>query len=404
MGEGRYNPCITRASRTVTSILAAVARRLRRTPPGSGAGRRALDALLESTPLGAFVLRDGVLVLVNERLCRMLGRERAVLVGARLEGLLRREDRGSLLSLPEGAVHELAFTRADGAEAWLEAAAARLSFEGAEAMLVSVTDASARKEAEEKRRSLTELARCQEEQLEHSTRLAELGEMAAAISHELNQPLTGIRNYARNAFYMIDQRAGGEAEVKENLRLISEQVDRAAKIINQMRELTRRSESVFALLELNSVIRESVDFLLPQMKLSEITVILRLDERLPPVWGDRVRLAQVFLNLLSNARQAMEGAATRRLTVASSLDPGAALPVLAAVSDTGKGLSDEQRQRLFQPFYTTRKGGHGLGLSISRTIIQDHRGLIDAAGTPGEGATFTVRLPAAKGTGPGTGA
>ncbi len=103
---------------------------------------------------------------------------------------------------------------------------------------------TARRESEEKRRELAELARRQEEQLEHSTRPAELGEMAAAISHELNQPLTGIRNYARNAFYMLEKKAGGEEEVKGNLRLISEQVDRAAKIINQMRELTRRSDSV----------------------------------------------------------------------------------------------------------------------------------------------------------------
>ncbi len=146
------------------------------------------------------------------------------------------------------------------------------------------------------------------------------GRWPPAISHELNQPLTGIRNYARNAFYMIDQKAGGEEEVKNNLRLISEQVDRAAKIINQMRELTRRSDSVFVLLELNSVIRESVEFLLPQMRLSEVTVSLELADDLPPIWGDRIRLAQVFLNLLSNARQAMDGAAVRRLSVTSRRD------------------------------------------------------------------------------------
>ena len=150
--------------------------------------------------------------------------------------------------------------------------------------------------------------------------------MAAAISHELNQPLTGIRNYARNAYYMIDQNAGGEAEVKDNLRLISEQVDRAARIISQMRELTRSSDSIFNLLELNSVIRESVEFLLPQMRLSEVTVSLPLAEDLPPIWGDRIRLAQVFLNLLSNARQAMEGAPVRRLTVVSRRDAGGRSP------------------------------------------------------------------------------
>ncbi|HEY9594795.1 MAG TPA: ATP-binding protein [Spirochaetia bacterium] len=243
---------------------------------------------------------------------------------------------------------------------------------------------------------LAELARRQEEQLEHSTRLAELGEMSAAISHELHQPLTGIRNYARNAYYMLEQKPGAEEEVKNNLRLISEQVDRAAKIINEMRELTRRTDSGFTSVDLNSVIRETVEFLLPQMKLSEVTVTLELVDPLPPVRGDRVRLAQVFLNLLSNARQAMEGAGERRLVVVSRFDSVDPLPVVAEVRDTGKGFDAEQAGRLFQPFYTTRKAGHGLGLSISRAIAQDHGGSLSASGSPGAGATFTLRLPAAR--------
>ena len=264
----------------------------------------------------------------------------------------------------------------------------------------SAAEALSRREAEcraveEKLREVTGLARRQEEQLEHATRLAELGEMAAAISHELNQPLTGIRNYAKNAFYMIEKKAGGEEDVKGNLRLISEQVDRAARIINQMRELTRRSDNAFAVLELNGVLRECVEFLVPQMKLSDIELSLSLAEDLPAIWGDRIRLAQVFLNLLTNARQAMDGAASRRLTVQSRRDGRPGLPVVVEVSDTGKGFSDEQARSLFQPFYTTRKGGHGLGLSISRAIIQDHKGVIEAAGIPGAGATFTLWLPAA---------
>ena len=126
------------------------------------------------------------------------------------------------------------------------------------------------RETEAKLRELSELGRKQEEQLEHSTRLAELGEMAAAISHELNQPLTGIRNYARNAFYMIEKKAGTEEDVKGNLRLISDQVDRAARIINEMRELTRRSENVFTTLDVNGVLRECLEFLVPQMKLADV--------------------------------------------------------------------------------------------------------------------------------------
>ncbi|MGA2763753.1 MAG: ATP-binding protein [Spirochaetia bacterium] len=251
------------------------------------------------------------------------------------------------------------------------------------------------RESEEKLREVSELARKQEEQLEHSTRLAELGEMAAAISHELNQPLTGIRNYARNAFYMLEKKAGSEEDVKGNLRLISEQVDRAARIINQMRELTRRSDATFSVLEVNGVLRECMEFLVPQMKLSEVDLSLSLAADLPQIRGDRIRLAQVFLNLLTNARQAMDGAASRRLSVTTRSDGRPELPVVIEISDTGKGFTDEQAKRLFQPFYTTRRGGHGLGLSISRAIIQDHKGMIEASGVPGAGATFTIRLPAA---------
>jgi PAS domain S-box-containing protein len=369
------------------------------------AGERALAlsestnrALLENSPQGMLVHRDGKVLFANAKLCGLLGTGPGSIVGAGLDSFVRAEDLGGFRALaadPELPM-ELPLTRGDGTKVWAEASASRVEYQGREAVRVTVTDVSARRTSEEKQRELVELARRQEEQLEHSTRLAELGEMAAAISHELNQPLTGIRNYARNAYYMLDQKAGGEEEVKANLRLISEQVDRAAKIINQMRELTRRSDNVFTLLDLNSVVRESVEFLLPQMRLSEVEVSLGLAPDLPPIRGDRIRLAQVFLNLLSNARQAMDGAATRLLSITSRSEGGAAPAAVVEVRDTGKGFTEEQARRLFQPFYTTRKGGHGLGLSISRTIIQDHAGVIEATGTPGAGAVFSVRLPAAR--------
>ncbi|UCF99832.1 MAG: hypothetical protein JSV89_09905 [Spirochaetaceae bacterium] len=253
----------------------------------------------------------------------------------------------------------------------------------------------AQEEVELRRKELAELARKQEEQLEHSTRLAELGEMAAAISHELNQPLTGIRNYARNAFYMLEQSVGSVEEVKGNLRLISEQVDRAAKIINEMRELARKEEHHFTRLAVNSVIRETVEFLSPQMKLSGVKLKLQLAEDLPDVRGDRTRLAQVFLNVLTNARQAMEGSQVRRLDIHSFRGSGEESFAVVEISDTGKGFSKEEAGKLFMPFFTTKKSGHGtgLGLSISKTIIKDHGGSIDARGERGKGATFTIRLP-----------
>ncbi len=375
----------------------------------AAAGEQALQSserryrmLLSKALKGILVCREGRVLFTNDHLCRMMARRPEELVGRSVAGLVAAEDAGRLQEilrlqdpqLPPADHQELRLRRPGGQTLWVEVSGCSTDFEGAEAVLLNLHDVTARKEAESRRRELAELARRQEEQLEHSTRLAELGEMAAAISHELNQPLTGIRNYARNAFYMLDQGLGSSSEVKSNLRLISEQVDRAAKIISEMRQLTRRSEKHFARVDLNGVIRESVDFLLPQMKLSGVEVQLCLDPDLPVTWGDRIRLAQVFLNLLNNARQAMEGSGTRRLRVSSHGDESGRL-LVAEVRDTGKGFSEEEARNLFVPFYTTKKtSGTGLGLSISRNIIKDHGGTIEAAGAPQGGATFTVRLPA----------
>lgn len=395
------------AIRLVARTNALLRARLRETRRSLAESEDAFRALAESFSLGVLAHAEGRLLSANDSLCRLLGREPGSLVGAGLDELILAEDLPRFLSMgatagPEGSPEadlarargEYRMRRRDGSALWVEAAGTRVTLRGVEAVQVVASDISPRRDADGKRRELEELARMQEEQLEHSTRLAELGGMAAAISHELNQPLTGIRNYARNAFYMIEKGLGGEEEVKGNLRLISEQVDRAAKIINQMRELTRRTDRTSAAVDINGVVRESVEFLLPQMRLSEVEVTLTLAPDLPPVWGDRIRMAQVFLNLLTNARQAMDGAAERRLSIASRRDSLADRPVVIEVSDTGRGFTEETARLLFQPFYTTRKGGHGLGLSISRAIIQDHGGTIVASGRPGAGASFTIRLPA----------
>jgi C4-dicarboxylate-specific signal transduction histidine kinase len=259
-----------------------------------------------------------------------------------------------------------------------------------------VAERKIQQQTEARRKELAELAEKQEEQLEHSTRLAEIGVMAAAISHELNQPLTGIRNYARNAYYMLEQSVGSVEEVKGNLRLIAEQVDRAAKIINEMRELARKEERTYSRLAVNNVIRETVDFLLPQMKLSGVEVRFQLAENIPDVRGDRARLSQVFLNVLNNARQAMEGSPIRRLDIRSFADPADDRLAVVEVSDSGVGFSEQEARQLFVPFFTTKKSGHGtgLGLSISKAIVLDHGGSIETRGEPGKGATFTIRLPA----------
>ena len=361
--------------------------------------------LIEESLAGIFVCADERILFVNARLGRMLGHDPQAMVGMSLWDLVLKDHQPEVRKLlqeraphePPDVQYECRLVRKDGSPLWVELASCRTVYEGRPAALANVYDITEHKEAERRRSELFELTRRQEEQLVHSTRLAELGEMAATIAHELNQPLTGIKNYAKNATYMMEQNAGSAEDVKENLRLIAGQVDRAARIIGQMRELTRRAEHIMAPVDVNDSVRETVDFLMPQFRLSNVEVSLELAEGLPPVLGDKVRLEQVFLNLLANARQALEECPERRLWVRTYLEAGSPWPVTIEVEDSGVGFAPEDRDKLFRPFYSTKKDGRGtgLGLSISLSIVRDHRGEIGAVGAVGKGAKFTVRLPAA---------
>jgi len=362
-------------------------------------------ALVEKSLAGIFVYCDERIVLANSRFAAMVGADVDGLSGrsfwdflhsddhVALRELLARRERGEETELR----YEARFANGGGDWLWADVSSYLTEYEGRKAVLVNVYDVTEKMEAEHRRRELTRLAREQEEQLMHSTRLAEMGEMAAGVAHELNQPLTGIRNFARNALYMLESDAGSAEEVRENLRLISDQVDRASRIIGQMRELARRSEREVVAVEINGLISESLDFLEPQMRLGGIEVLRKLSGELPPVLGDRVRLEQVFLNLLANARQAMDGREKRRLEVETRLEADSDCPVVAEIRDSGRGFTEEEARNMFKPFYSTKKAGQGtgLGLSISLKIVEDHGGRLNASGQPDNGAVFIVRLPAA---------
>jgi PAS domain S-box-containing protein len=353
---------------------------------------------------GIFVYRGEKVLYANSRFRAFLGYGDEDLTGLSLWKFFHEEERPAvrarLAERDQGIVSDLHYecrlVSKHGHPVWADVVSSVMEHEGEPAILVSVYDLTERKDVEEKRQELSLLALKQEEQLVHSTRLAEMGEMAASIGHELNQPLTGIKNYAKNAAYMIEEGAGDLSEVKGNLDLISSQVDRASRIIGQMRQLARRSERQFAPVEINQKLRETVEFVMPQLRLSGVEVSFHLAGDLPEVMGDSVRLEQVFLNLLTNARQAMEDMQERRLTIVSRHEAGAERPVVVEIADTGKGFPRETAEKLFTPFFSTKQARHGtgLGLSISLSIVKDHKGTIEAAGTEGRGARFTVRLPA----------
>lgn len=349
--------------------------------------------MLEKSQIGIVIYRDERVLFLNQRIRMMLGyrdldleKERFLYWRLVHESDLDRIQRIAAGRTPESPLdlhYECRFVTSAGATIWADVVSFVIYYDSRPAVLVNVYD-------------ITDSKRAQE-QLVHSTRLAELGEMAASVAHELNQPLTGVRNYARNAIYMLENSLGDEEEVKSNLKLISEQVDRASRIINQMRDLTRRGEREFTRLDVNSIVLESLDFLGHQLRLSGVNLFLELAEGLPPVVGDRVRIEQVVLNIITNARQAMEEVEERRLTVRTYAEEEKPPFVAIDILDTGKGFASEDRERIFAPFYSTKKPGHGtgLGLSISLNIVEEHKGRIEATSESGQGARFTVLLPAA---------
>jgi len=360
--------------------------------------------LVEKSLAGVFVYRGDRILYANSRFKDIVGFTLEELAGRTFWDFIHEDDLPSVRARVEQRIqgdasdlrYECRLNSRDGRIVWAEIVSSVMDYEGEAAILVSVYDITERKENEEKQRELSKLARKQEEQLVHSTRLAEMGEMAAGVAHELNQPLTGIKNYARNATFMIEEGGGNLGDVKENLRMIASQVDRASKIINQMRELARRTERLFAPVDINRTLRESVEFVMPQLKLSGVETVFDLAPDLPNVMGDRIRLEQVFLNLLTNARHAMEESPERMLAIRTRYEPAARWPVAVEIADTGKGFAPGVAEKLFTPFFTTKQNSHGtgLGLSISLGIVKDHQGMIEATGSEGKGAIFTVRLPA----------
>lgn len=243
-----------------------------------------------------------------------------------------------------------------------------------------------------------------EAQLIQAGKLATLGEMCTGVAHELNQPLNAIR-IGCDYFLKVVERSIQLTD--ENLERVSRQivgqVDRAARIIDHLREFGRKQEDVpLELVEINQPIRDVFTILGEQLRLREIEVKLDLAEDLTPVWGLSHRLEQVFLNLVMNARDAIEEKRQARpdltdhseIRIRSSRNGDS---IVATVSDTGIGIPERARDRVFEPFYTTKEVGKGtgLGLSISYGIVEECGGRLEVESTPGEGATFLVRLPAA---------
>jgi signal transduction histidine kinase len=248
-------------------------------------------------------------------------------------------------------------------------------------------NALARKRAEEQEAGLRE-------QLAQAARVMMMGELAASIAHEVNQPLCAIVSNAQALQRMLADGTGDPAEVREALQDISQDGQRASAVLARIRGFVQKGPARRTPVDLNDLIREVAALVRGEMARRRVAVRLELAGALPAVLGDPVQLQQVVLNLLANGADAMAGLApeARQLVVRSGADGAGSVTV--AVADAGVGLGPGGNDHLFDAFFSTKPDGMGMGLAISKSIVQAHRGSIRAVPNAGRGATVQFTLPA----------
>ena len=256
------------------------------------------------------------------------------------------------------------------------------------------TDVTDRKRAEEalERARHQELQRHRAE-LAHVARLSLMGEMTAGLVHELNQPLHAVKSYARGSALRLLKLPQADEELLAALQQIGDEADRAAEIIRRVRRFVQKRELHSSELFVNRVVENVI--LLSKAEIDErrAIVALELGENLPAIVADPIQIEQVVMNLVRNGLEAMMDAPKdqRRLTIKTMLDGNDAVEV--EVSDQGNGIDPDHMERVFEPFYTTKPEGMGMGLAISRSIIEAYRGRLWVSANPIRGCTFHFSLP-----------
>jgi len=275
----------------------------------------------------------------------------------------------------------------DGREVHVSLSVAPI-YDGARAVIGTSTVA---RDITERKRSEAHALALQDE-LAHVGRLSAMGQMSAAIAHELNQPLAAISNYVKAAQRLLENDDPAPQKLKtarEAMEKAAAQTQRAGTIIRYLRDYVEKRDSARSRENLNDVIREAVSLAMMGHKHRNIALILTLDPAIAPMMMEKVQIQQVLLNLVRNAVEAMTNTGHAKLAISAAADAAGAT---ITVRDSGPGVSDEIAGRLFQPFVTTKEDGMGIGLKICQSIIDAHGGTITASNA-NPGALFTIRLP-----------
>ena len=258
------------------------------------------------------------------------------------------------------------------------------------AFVVDLTD---RKRAEETARESERRYHEAQMQLANANRVASIGHLSASIAHELNQPLSGIITNASTCLRMLASDPPNVNGACETARRTIRDGNRASDVVTRLRSLFAKKDTVIEFVDLNEAAREVIALLMSELQRSCVILQSEFADDLPPVAGDRVQLQQVILNLVRNASDAMSDVDDRPRQLVIRTERDECDRVRLTVQDSGVGLTPQAMHRLFEAFYTTKSGGMGIGLSVSRSIIESHQGRLSAAPNDGPEATFSFSIP-----------
>jgi PAS domain S-box-containing protein len=355
--------------------------------------RRLVDANIIGIAIFDF---EGRILDANDAYLQMLGYEREDLLsgGLRWKDMtppewLEREERHLIPELrAKGklAAFEKEYLRKDGSRVPVLLGLATFEEEGNQGVAFAL-DLTERKGAADALRAL-------QMDLAHANRLATMGQLTASIAHEVNQPIGAARNNAHAALRYLAADPPNLVEVKEALECLVNDTYRASDIIGGIRDQVRKVPPKMMDIGLNDAIEEVIALVQGELSKNHVSIETHLAELLPAVLGDRVQLQQVMLNLILNAVEAMVGSDSEVRTLMIGTESNAAEGLLVTVGDTGPGIAPENRERVFESFYTTKAGGVGIGLSICRFIVNAHGGRLWADTDGPGGAVFSFALPA----------
>ena len=373
--------------------------------PGTAESEERLRAILH-TAVDAIVTIEasGVIESINPAAERMFGYTCGELLGRNVSVLMpppwrEEHDRYIERYLHTGEARiigigrEIEAQRKDGSVFPVDLAVSEVRLPGRRLFTGIIRDLTERREMEER-------ARLRLEGAAHTARLLELGEMCSGIVHEVNQPLAAIVSFADGCLRMVRDGRAEPALIEDTLGRVAEQGIRAGEILSRLRGLVRKEGNRCETFDLGGAIEEVLLLVDHERRRRGVHVEVDRGPGLPAVSADRVHVEQILLNLLRNAFHAVEGAERRRVRVrVTGATPGrtrgasASASVRLAVEDSGPGLAPEQCERVFEPFYTTRPNGLGVGLAISRSLAERHGGHLRAELNGAGGARFVLELP-----------